>query len=66
MIELVVRYDVTGLTDDEIDAIEDEARAIAENKDRHPAVECHVDQLHRLTPDPRKPQRKRRSKVGSQ
>lgn len=37
--ELVIRYDVTSLTDAEIEAVEDEARAIAENKDRHPAVD---------------------------
>lgn len=60
MIELVVRYDVTGLTDEEIEALEDEARAIAEVKDRHPAVECHVDQLYHVTPPPPRKQRTRK------
>lgn len=64
MIKLVVHYDVTGLTDEEIDALEDEARAIAENKDRHPAVEV-VEIIQRHGDDPglgntRKPRRKRR------
>lgn len=37
--EMVIRYDVTNLSKDEIDALEDEARAVAENKDRHASVD---------------------------